>query len=275
MSHSAENHSIFWAAHGVLSTGPAQQKADLAQQVALDWHAGALDLAGATSPPIPPSLPARPEKPLLQPPGRMPKRRPGTPAGRITLLHAIAHIEINAIDLAFDMICRFGPHIPAAMQKDFINDWTKVGADEGRHFSMLRTRLQEYEADYGTLNAHAGLWDAALATQDHVLARLAIAPLVLEARGLDVTPGMIETLTRVGDLPSANLLSIIYEDEITHVAIGARWFHRLCQNEGRDPNVCFTHYVKTRFTGGLKRPFNHSARKKAGLEENFYIHLAD
>ena len=268
----AGDENLYNAACAVLATPEAADKARCAQAVAAQWRAGALRLEPGDIPL--PERPARPAKPDLLPPAQVPRRRLGTAAGRTALLHAIAHIELNAIDLAFDMIARFGPDLPEDCRHAFVDDWVGVGDDEARHFLMITGRLADYDSQYGALPAHGGLWDAAMGTQDDVLARLVIAPLVLEARGLDVTPGMIENLKAQGDSQSAQLLQVIYEEEIGHVAVGARWLKELCGRLGLDPQAQFRHFVETRFGGQLRPPFNHDARQKAGLEENFYLNLA-
>ena len=198
----------------------------------------------------------------------MPKRKAGPGlARRIALLHALAHIELNAIDLAWDLVARFtSRHLPRA----FHDDWVEVADQEAAHFELLRARLAELGADYGDLPAHDGLWQAALKTRHDLLARLAIAPLVLEARGLDVTPGMIATLRRHGDEPSAAALEAIYREEIGHVATGKRWFDWLAARRGFDPPVAFRDVVRRHFRGRLKPPFNEAARAEAGLAPSFY-----
>ena len=183
-------------------------------------------------------------------------------------VHALAHIELNAIDLAFDLIGRF---VDAPLEDDFITDWMRVGADEARHFLMLADRLVELDMDYGDLPAHDGLWQAAFDTRHNLLARLSIVPLVLEARGLDVTPAMMEKFQRAGDEKSARMLSIIYEDEKTHVFAGSKWFLRLCNDDGLDPAECFGKQLKNHFGGALKPPFNIEARDEAGLPRKFYV----
>lgn len=223
-----------------------------------------------------PNNPARPTAPHLVPPSDVRRRRLGTPAGRGALLHAVAHIEFNAIDLAADMIARFGHH-PDISDEDrpaFIRDWISVCHDEARHFGLLQTRLTELDMSYGDLPAHNGLWEAAIKTKDNFAARLAIAPMVLEARGLDVTPGMIKKLTSVGDMDSADILKIIYNDEIGHVAIGARWFQKLAQNKSKDPESWFHELIRNYYKGQLKPPFNVQARTLAGLKEGFYMPLS-
>ncbi|GGD01692.1 ferritin-like domain-containing protein [Aquisalinus flavus] len=265
--------SIFDAAISVVRADDASEKARAGREVHDNWVAGRLDMNPGSN--ALPDRPGRPEKPELVPPAQVPRRRAGTPEGRVALLHALTHIELNAIDLAFDMIARFGPDVADDLRHEFITDWLTVGDDECRHFLMIADRLQGLGSSYGALPAHDGLWEAALKTADDVMARLAIAPLVLEARGLDVTPQMIDSLRHAGDATSAQLLSVIYEDEISHVAIGARWLKELCSRAGLDPRERFQDYVRKRFQGGLKQPFNHDAREMAGFERNFYLNLSD
>lgn len=198
----------------------------------------------------------------------MAKRRNfGSQAGRIALLHALAHIELNAIDLAWDIVARFvNPRTP----HEFSDDWVGVAAEEAEHFSLLSHRLTELGASYGNLPAHDGLWEAAAVTAHDLLARLAIVPLVLEARGLDVTPEMIMRLQRAGDLASAAILRRVYEDEIGHVRVGATWFERICRQRGLDPEAVFHDRVRRYFSGALKPPFNREAREAAGLPSRWY-----
>lgn len=260
----------------VLETGSPRAKADRARSVAAAWREGRLALPTAWRPVAADHRPARPSRPELVPPGQVPRRRLTGPAGRIALMHAIAHIEFNAIDLAFDLIARFGGHggFDEAQRQSLIDDWVGVGDDEARHFIMVQDRLAELGAAYGDHVAHNGLWDAAVSTSHDLAARLAVAPLVLEARGLDVTPGMIDRLISAGDQASADVLKVIYEEEIAHVAAGARWFHTLCRIDDQDPQTRYQTLVKQHFKGGLKLPFNFNARKIAGLPEEYYLPLA-
>jgi uncharacterized ferritin-like protein (DUF455 family) len=202
----------------------------------------------------------------------MPKRRAfGSVAGRIALLYALAHIELNAIDLGWDIIARFsGESVPRA----FFDDWVGVASEEARHFELLAQRLADFGARYGDLPAHDGLWESAAATTDDLLDRLAVVPLVLEARGLDVTPEMAARLERVDDPQSAAVLRRIYEDEIGHVAVGVRWFDRLCRARGLVPGEAFRERVGRCFKGGLKPPFNAEARTAAGFPAPYYEPLA-
>ncbi|MDG1859611.1 MAG: ferritin-like domain-containing protein, partial [Emcibacteraceae bacterium] len=217
-----------------------------------------------------PKRPGRPEKPELLSPHNMPKRRKAkSNAGRIAMLHAIAHIELNAIDLAWDMVLRFGKDMP----KEFIDDWVKVADDEARHFKILNDLLIEMDSFYGALPAHDGLWQSAEETAHDLLARLAIVPLVLEARGLDVTPTLINKFNSAGDQKSVSALEIIYRDEIDHVRAGQRWFHYLCEKKTLDPQKTYQELVNKYFKGSLKPPFNKQARDAAGFEEDYYLPL--
>jgi len=220
----------------------------------------------------PPADPARPAAPILLPPTDVPKRRFGSIEGRAAALHALAHIEFNAIDLAFDMAARFAGEIASAglPAAAFVHDWFQIGAEEAGHFSLISTRLGELGSHYGAMPAHGGLWDAARETSDSVLARLTIVPMVLEARGLDVTPGLGRRFHNVGDEPSARLIERILADEIGHVAAGVRWFTQVCEAKKLDAEAAFRTIVSDRFRGGLKPPFNQSARDEAGFPTSFY-----
>ncbi|MEQ8404419.1 MAG: ferritin-like domain-containing protein [Oceanicaulis sp.] len=259
----------------MLAEPGADAKPARARAVAAAWRAGELDSPGAGAGSLAPDRPARPDRPELKPPGQVPRRRLGTPAGRFALLHAVAHIEFNAIDLAFDMVARFSgdDRLSKAERRAFISDWIAVGDDEARHFLLVREQLARLGGDYGDLPAHDGLWEAASATANDLMGRLAVAPMVLEARGLDVTPGMIEKLNSVGDRESAAALEIIYTEEVAHVAAGRRWFETLCAAEGDEPEGRFQALVKQYFKGDLKRPFNIPARTSAGMPQDWYAPL--
>jgi uncharacterized ferritin-like protein (DUF455 family) len=252
----------------ILATPDSAAKAAASLDLAAAWAKGSMPIGAAK----PPQHPARPIRPELRAPREMPKRRNfGSPAGRTALLHALAHIELNAVDLAWDIIARFAG---IGLPREFFDDWVRVGAEEAGHFRLLSARLADFEAGYGDLPAHDGLWEAAAATADDLLARLAVVPLVLEARGLDVTPEMAARLDRVGDARSAAILQLIYEQEIGHVAIGRRWFDRLCRASGLVPEQVFHDRVRRCFKGALKPPFNHAARSAAGLPAHYYEPLA-
>jgi uncharacterized ferritin-like protein (DUF455 family) len=261
------------AAIAVLSACDPLDKLALTRRWAQAWRAGRL-APGPARQPLP-DRPGRPPRPELRPPRDMPRRRPGTPAGRIALLHALAHIELNAVDLAWDIVARFdrlpdGTPLPRA----FFDDWVRVADEEARHFGLLSQRLAELGAAYGDLPAHEGLWQASEATAHELIARLAVVPMVLEARGLDVTPGMAATLRRLGDPDSAAILDIIHQDEIGHVAAGRRWLEAACQAAGLDPAATWTDRVRRLFRGSLKRPFDRDSRDRAGFPADWYEPLA-
>ncbi|MBE1528896.1 uncharacterized ferritin-like protein (DUF455 family) [Sphingopyxis sp. OAS728] len=256
------------AARAVLLTPDPHDKRRAARSMARAWRQGKLAHRCDTPMPDQPAWPAEPE---LLPPNRMPKRgRGGSERGRIALLHALAHIEFVAIDLAIDLVGRFGDEFPRA----FVDDWIGVAADEAMHFALLDRRLRQLGSYYGALPAHAGLWESAESTADDVLARLAIVPMVLEARGLDVTPSTVERFRAVGDEASAKILSRIYNDEIRHVAAGTVWFRQKCDEMGFNVVETWQSLVKSRFRGSLKPPFNDSARHDAGLTQEFYAVIA-
>jgi uncharacterized ferritin-like protein (DUF455 family) len=201
----------------------------------------------------------------------MPKRgKGGSDRARIALLHVIAHIEFVAIDLAFDLVARFG----AAFDRAFADDWLQVGADEAMHFALLDRRLKQLGSAYGALPAHDGLWEAAEETAHDALARLAIVPMVLEARALDITPQTITRFEAAGDFVSARLLGRIMTDEIRHVAAGTKWFISAANRSGHCAPDHYQILVNRHFRGRLKPPFNDSARRQAGLTREFYGALA-
>lgn len=204
----------------------------------------------------------RPGRPKLVNPARLAQRKLSTLEGRQALIHAVAHIEFNAINLGLDAALRF-----AGMPDDFYRDWLSVAADEARHFRMLHDRLKELGVSYGDFSAHNGLWDMAEKTAHDPLVRMALVPRVLEARGLDVTPGMIERLKKAGDEQTVALLEIILEEEEEHVAIGTRWFRHLCEERKMEPESTFEDLLVRYFNGKLRGPFNHPARKRAGFTE--------
>jgi uncharacterized ferritin-like protein (DUF455 family) len=253
------------AACAVLNAASPAEKVALSHRFAVAWRDGTITEIGGAAPP---DRPARPEKPELKDPREMPRRRgAGSLGHRIALLHAVAHIELNAIDLAWDLIARFAaPDLPRA----FFDDWVTVAEQEATHHALVSARLEALGAAYGDLAAHDGLWQAAQATAHDLLARLAIVPLVLEARGLDVTPEMIEKLKRQGDTASVAALETIYREEVEHVAAGQRWFHFECARRGVEPVATYRELVRRYHRGGLKPPFNREARDKAGFAASFY-----
>lgn len=252
------------AACAVLGTAPAREKAALSRHAAQAWRTGTLEIGGAR----PPDRPARPVRPELLPPSRMPKRRSaGSDATRVALLHALAHIELNAIDLAWDLVARFAEE---DLPRVFFDEWVTVADEEGLHFELISGRLAALGAEYGDLPAHDGLWEAATETAHDLMARLAIVPMVLEARGLDVTPAMIRRFDSAGDTETADILRIVLRDEIGHVAVGKRWFDWLCHRTRNDSRYMWRNLVERHFRGVLKPPFNLEAREKAGFPPDFH-----
>jgi len=257
--------SLTEIAVGVMSTSDPIDKARRAHRMADAWRSGELTEISSVDLPLRPTRPRRPE---LRSPRDMPRRgKGGTRAGRIALLHALAHIELNAIDLACDIIARFAG---ADLPRSFRDDWVVVADEEAKHFELLCKRLVAHEVCYGDLAAHDGLWQAAERTADNLLARLAVVPLILEARGLDVTPAMIANLRSAGDAESADVLEIIYRDEIGHVEIGMRWFEHVCRTRGLAPVNTYHDLVRQHFRGRIKPPFNTEARRRAGFGPEFY-----
>jgi uncharacterized ferritin-like protein (DUF455 family) len=245
-------------------------KTRLAQETATRWFERRLSLRSPLDPPLA-ERPGRPEKPELVPPKAVGKRSLHTVNGRIATLHAIAHIELNAVDLALDIVARFATE---PVPNSFFDGWMQVAFEEAKHFRMVRARLNDLGAEYGDMPAHDGLWQAAHSTRNDLTARLAVVPLILEARGLDVTPSLQAKMRESGDLETAAILDVIYNDEKGHVAIGAKWFRFLCARERKDPAATFQQLVRANFRGSLKAPFNDVARAEAGLTPSFYRSLS-
>ena len=259
------------AARAIVAAPETAVKVRLAKATAKAWFAGRLSLGAISGWQGMPDRPGRPEKPQLLPPRQMPKRTTGGLKGRIALLHSLAHIELSAVDMTWDLIGRF---VRAPVPTGFFDDWVQVGLEEAKHFELLDKRLIALGASYGDHPAHDGLWQAAQATKDSLLARVAIVPLVLEARGLDVGPAMLASLQASGDQASADILAIIYRDEKRHVAFGAKWFRLLCERERLPPEPTFHALVRKHFRGPIKPPFNDKARAEAGLTPGFYKPLS-
>jgi uncharacterized ferritin-like protein (DUF455 family) len=246
------------ARHCLKQTDVGEKLAATAAAVAA-FNAGQLTLDDGPAPQAI-GAPGRPPRPALVSPRQVPQRGLGTAAGRVALIHAVAHIEFNAINLAWDAVYRF-----RGMPADYYRDWVGVAADEARHFALLQARLAQLDHVYGDFDAHDGLWEMAVKTSDSCLQRMALVPRVLEARGLDVTPGMIERLRAVGDTATVIILETILAEEIAHVAAGSRWFAWCCAREGRDPDVTFAALIAQHVRGAARGPFNIPARLAAGF----------
>ncbi|AKR42804.1 ferritin-like domain-containing protein [Methylophilus sp. TWE2] len=229
-------------------------EADLAGTLLLDTQ---LTIAAPTE-----AIPGRPAKPQLVPPKDVQRRAMHTPEGRAALIHALAHIEFNAINLALDAVWRF-----TGMPADYYRDWLQVAKEEAYHFSLLRTHLQSLGFDYGDFDGHNSLWEMVEKTQSDVLARMALVPRTLEARGLDATPPLKQKLQQAGDHAAAAILDIILHDEIGHVTIGNRWFNFLCDQRSLNPMQTFDQLCLQFNAPKLKPPFNITARKLAGFSD--------
>ncbi|SAL62648.1 hypothetical protein AWB67_03205 [Caballeronia terrestris] len=246
----------------VLCERDPQTKAARARDLYALAQDGAASIDPAARLSAPAGLPGRPERPPLVEPGSLKRRGMQTEAGRAVLLHALAHIEFNAINLALDAVWRFH-----SMPVNFYLDWLKVASEEAFHFSLLSARLGEFGHVYGDFPAHDGLWEMAERTRDDVLARMALVPRTLEARGLDASPPIRKRLAQAGDHASAAILDVILRDEIGHVLIGNRWFRHLCDAVGADPHSAYARLAEQYRAPKLRGPFNFEARRDAGFDE--------
>lgn len=254
--------TLFEAARACLDAAGVDDKIALTRRHAAGFAAGELELSEDAPPPLPIRMPGRPLRPRMVHPRELPRRGLGTPEGRAAFIHAIAHIELNAVDLAWDAAYRF-----RGMPAEFYADWVRIADDEARHFLMLRERLRALGHDYGDFDAHNGLWEMCEKTAHDGMARMALVPRVLEARGLDVTPGMIVKLRSVGDRETAAVLEVILEEEVSHVAAGSRWFRWHCERAGIAPEPKFRELLGEYARGVLHGPFNVDARAAAGFSE--------
>ncbi len=249
------------ALHGLCITDP-QAKAVFAQ--ALHVQAATLSIADSTlSPAL--TIPGRPEQPVLMQKLNVPKRSPYTPDGLAALVHAVCHIEFNAINLALDAVWRF-----AGMPRSYYLDWVRVAAEEAHHFSLLNAQLHSMGSHYGAFPAHNGLWDMTEKTAGDITARMALVPRTLEARGLDATPPMQDKLRKVGSedaLKVVAILDTILRDEVGHVAIGNHWYRWLCERDGLEPVAYFKLLLKQYKAPRMTPPFNEAARQKAGFTD--------
>nr|WP_245561760.1 ferritin-like domain-containing protein [Lamprocystis purpurea] len=258
---------LFDAAARCLAEPDPARKQDLTAQIAVAWAAGQLGLDADTAGPVG-EVPGRPARPELVAPHQLTGRKLSSPRGRAALIHAVAHIEFNAINLAWDAVQRFRD-LPSA----YYDDWVRVAAQEAQHFGLMRGRLRDLGHDYGDFPAHDGLWEMARRTAHDPLARMALVPRVLEARGLDVTPGMIARLRAVGDQQTADHLAIILREEVGHVAAGTRWFRYLCEQRGLAPLPAYFDLIATHLTGPVRGPFNLADRALAGFDPEELTYL--
>lgn len=246
----------------VLAECDLEQKLQQTRQLVEAWSRQQLRLDAAAVLNARQTLPGHPPRPLLVAPTAVKKRGMQTTEGRATLIHALAHIEFNAINLALDAVWRY-----AGMPQAFYEDWLKVAGEEAYHFSLLHAHLQSLGYTYGDFPAHNGLWDMAQKTGSDLLARLALVPRTLEARGLDVTPAIRAKFVQAGDMQAAEILEIILRDEIGHVAIGNRWFQYLCAQRGLDTIEAYAELQREYQAPAVRGPFNHEARLAAGFSE--------
>lgn len=255
--------TIFEAAERVLAAASTDIKIAETQSAVRRFLDGRpIDTADDGRSPAPITFARFPDRPVLVDPRQLPRRNLKVPAGRIALLHAVAHIEFTAVSLAWDLLYRFR-RLPAP----FYRDWLRVAGEEAEHFELIRERLRALGADYGDLPAHRGLWDVAVDTAHDLAARLALVPRAMEARGLDVTPGLIARLAQVGDVESCDVLQVILRDEIGHVALGSRWFRWVCEQRGVAPEDEYRRQLQLHLRGALRGPYNLEARREAGFSE--------
>ena len=260
---------LFDAARACLLECDPAEKVRLTEEAAADWGAGRLRLGdGPEISPV--DEPGRPEQPELVHPRDLSRRTPSHARGRAALIHAVAHIEFNAINLAWDAVHRF-----RGLPDAYYDDWVRVAAEEAYHFGLMRDRLQALGHGYGDFPAHDGLWDMALRTARDPLVRMALVPRVMEARGLDVTPGMIARFRSAGDSETADRLTIILHDEVGHVAAGSRWFRHLCAERGLEPETAYFELVDEYLSGEIRCPLNREDRLKAGFEETELARLEE
>lgn len=256
-----ETLNLFAAAQTCLMTRDPGEKVALTHRTARAWCDGELALEPVASP-APIGEPGRPERPRLVSPKELPRRDLRTGRGHAALLHAICHIEFNAINLAWDAVYRF-----QTMPKGFYDDWVRIADEEATHFELMHRCLANVGHRYGDFVAHDGLWEMAQKTAFDPLVRMALVPRVLEARGLDVTPGIAKKLRARGDECAVAALEIILRDEVGHVAAGSRWFRHLCDERGLDPESTFRELLSRYMTGRVKGPFHVEARRRGGFSE--------
>jgi len=254
--------TLFEAARECLDAAAVDDKIAHTRRHAAAFARGELAVPGDAPPPAPIRMPGRPPRPRLVHPRELPRRGLGSDHGRAAFIHAIAHIELNAVDLAWDAAYRF-----RGLPPDYYADWVRIADDEARHFLMLRERLRALGHDYGDFDAHNGLWEMCEKTAHDGLARMALVPRVLEARGLDVTPGMIAKLRSLGDDATAGVLEVILREEVAHVAAGSRWFRWFCERRGIEPEPKFRELLAEYARAVLHGPFNVEARSAAGFSE--------
>lgn len=261
MTSTVDRTSLFQAARACLLESDLERKLTLTDRTAAAWQAGELGLEGWTDADAIREA-GRPAKPELVHPKRLPRRRAGSETGRLALIHAIAHIEFNAINLAWDAVQRF-----AGLPADFYGDWIRVAEEEAHHFRLLRERLRAGGVDYGDFPAHNGLWEMAMRTAHDPLVRMALVPRMLEARGLDVTPGIMRRFEQIGDRETVAALQVILDEEVGHVQFGTRWFHHLCAERGLSPEKTYFELLSRFVEDEIRCPLHRQARREAGFSD--------
>ncbi|CAG0992461.1 hypothetical protein MTYP_02357 [Methylophilaceae bacterium] len=263
MNQESVHTEIRHASLDLLAEPSCDMKVQGTSRLAAAWSKGKASLDTAVELVPGRTIPGRPDKPALVSPLSVKRRAMNTPEGRAILIHALAHIEFNAINLALDAVWRF-----AGMPREYYEDWLKVAREEAYHFSLLSGHLQHLGYAYGDFPAHNSLWEMAARTGDDILARIALVPRTMEARGLDATPALRSKLAQAGDAKAAGILDIILRDEIGHVAIGNRWFNYLCELRGLNPVQAYERLAKEYRAPVLRGPFNVEARRAAGFTES-------
>lgn len=259
--------SLFAEAENCLQACSPIEKIRLSYQVAEAWQKKELTLE-KYAPILKFEEPGRPDKPELVPARELNRRKPSTKEGHAALIHSICHIEFNAINLAWDAVYRFQD-----MPEQFYTDWIRVAKEEAYHFELLSQHLISLGYEYGDFTAHNGLWESALTTAHDPMVRMALVPRVLEARGLDVTPGIVKKLENIGDKKAVDILAIIHRDEIGHVEAGTRWFHYFCDKRELNSEQVFKDLINQYMQGRLRGPFDHEVRKQAGFSEEELLFL--
>lgn len=255
----SSDYSLFTAAFDALMLADPQAKIARTNLNKQNWDNGNLSLEKLTKI-HKVVIPGRPDKPELVLPRNLPRRRLGSVEGRAALIHAVCHIEFNAMNLAWDALYRFQD-----MPREYYSNWLQVAHEEAKHFGLLHDYLTELGYQYGSFPAHNGLWELAVDTDYDVLVRMALVPRIMEARGLDVTPAMIKKFADIGDSRAVDILSVILEEEQGHVAFGNKWFHYLCEQRSLEPLATFKELIAKHIKGQIKPPFNTEYRLACGF----------
>jgi len=266
------NNSVYQCAYDCLMCDEPQLKIDMTTALFAYWGAGKLT-AGINDEQVDKSVdsllnPGRPEKPDLISPRDLPKRSAFTDEGKAALIHSLAHIEFNAINLALDAVYRF-----QGLPTEYYSDWLRVAKEEAYHFSLISKHLNTLGYQYGDFAGHNGLWEMAVETDHDVLVRMALVPRVMEARGLDVTPAIMEKLEKAGDPHMVDILKIIQHDEVGHVEIGTKWYRHFCEIRGVSPLETFKSLLEKYFKGKIRGPYDVAMRKKAGFTDDELLYL--